>query len=95
MKTVPCQNPKNLYKAGTLRSLNLKILSMQDIKLAQKTSAAKFQLSKSYGLGCRRGTNFCQRWRPRRHVTDGNFLLLFSRFMIFIGKKSDALVGRV
>jgi hypothetical protein len=41
----------------------------------------KFQLSRSYGLGCRRGTNFCQ--RRRRRVTDGKFLLLFSRFMTF------------
>jgi hypothetical protein len=30
----------------------------------------KFQLSRSYGLGCRRGTNFCQRRRRRRRVTD-------------------------
>jgi hypothetical protein len=42
MKTIPCQNLKNLYKEGTLRSLNFKILSMQDIKLAQKTPGAKF-----------------------------------------------------
>jgi hypothetical protein len=32
---------KNLYKGGTLRNLNFKILSMQDIKLAQKTPGAK------------------------------------------------------
>jgi hypothetical protein len=34
MKTVPCQNLENLYKGGTLRNLNFKILSMQDIELA-------------------------------------------------------------
>jgi hypothetical protein len=37
----------------------------------------KFQHSRSYCLGCRHGTNFC--WR----LTDGKFLLLFSRFMTF------------
>jgi hypothetical protein len=41
MKTVPCQNLENLYKGGTLRNLNFKILSLQDIKLAQKTLGAK------------------------------------------------------
>jgi hypothetical protein len=29
--------------------------------LVQMTRVQKFQLSKSYGLGCRRGTNFCPR----------------------------------
>jgi hypothetical protein len=32
---------KNLYKGVTLRNLNFKILSMQDIKLTQKTLGAK------------------------------------------------------
>jgi hypothetical protein len=41
MKTVSWQNLKNLYKGGTLRNLNFKILSMQEIKLAQKTPGAK------------------------------------------------------
>jgi hypothetical protein len=41
MKTVPRQSLKNLYKGGTLRNLNFKILSVQDFKLAQKTSGAK------------------------------------------------------
>jgi hypothetical protein len=34
MKTVLLQNLENLDKEGTLRNLNFKILSMQDIKLA-------------------------------------------------------------
>jgi hypothetical protein len=47
----------------------------------------KFQLCRSYGLGCRRGTNFCQRWR-RRRVTDGNFFICFFHVLwLFIGKK--------
>jgi hypothetical protein len=50
----------------------------------------KFQLSRSYGLGCRRGTNFCQRWRRRRHVTDGKkFIAFFHVLWLFIGKKHD------
>jgi hypothetical protein len=53
---------------------------MQDIK---RLLEPKFQLSSSYGLGCRRGTNFCQRRRWR--VTDGFFksvknMLLFEQF---------------
>jgi hypothetical protein len=34
---------------------------IQDIKSVQMTRVEKFQLSTSYGLGCRRGTNFCPR----------------------------------
>jgi hypothetical protein len=39
----------------------------------------KFQLSRSYGQGCRRGTNFCQRRRRRRRrrVTDGKIFIAF------------------
>jgi hypothetical protein len=53
----------------------------------------KFQLSRSYGLGCRRGTNFCQRRRRRRRrrrVTDGKiFIAFFHVLWLFIGKKHD------
>jgi hypothetical protein len=46
----------------------------------------KFQLSRSYGLGCRRGKNFCQR-RRRRRVTDGKkFIAFFHVLWLFIGK---------
>jgi hypothetical protein len=45
MKTGPwglnSKTSKNLSKVATLRNLNFKILSMQDIKLAQMTSGAK------------------------------------------------------
>jgi hypothetical protein len=48
----------------------------------------KFQLSRSYGLGCRWGTNFCQ--RRRRRVTDGFFFIAFFHVLwLFIGKKHD------
>jgi hypothetical protein len=48
----------------------------------------KFQLSRSYGLGCRWGTNVCQ--RRRRRVTDGNFFIAFFHVLwLFIGKKHD------
>jgi hypothetical protein len=51
----------------------------------------KFQLSRSYGLGCRRGTNFCQ--RRRGGGGDGawqteNCLLLFFTFYDFLSVKS-------
>jgi hypothetical protein len=47
----------------------------------------KFQLSRSYGLGCRRGTNFSQR-RRRRRVTDGkNFIAFFHVLWLFFRKK--------
>jgi hypothetical protein len=46
----------------------------------------KFQFSRFYGLGCRWGTNFCQRRRRRRRVTDGKFFIAFFTFY-FIGKK--------
>jgi hypothetical protein len=50
----------------------------------------KFQLSRSYGLGCRRGTNFCQRRRRRRCVTDGKKIIAFFHVLwLFIGKKHD------
>jgi hypothetical protein len=45
----------------------------------KKLREPKLHLSRSYGLGCRRGTNFCQR-RRRRRVTDEFF---FSRIMTF------------
>jgi hypothetical protein len=50
----------------------------------RRTSSWPIRLreTKFSSLGCRRGTNFCQR-RRRRRVTDGNFLLQFSRFMSF------------
>jgi hypothetical protein len=41
MKTVPWQNLEKPLQGGTLRNQNFKILSMQDIKLAQKTPGAK------------------------------------------------------
>jgi hypothetical protein len=41
MKTVPWQNLKNPYQEDPLRNLNFKILSMQDIKLAQNNPGAK------------------------------------------------------
>jgi hypothetical protein len=50
----------------TLKNLNIKILSMQDIKLAL--------LFRSYGLSCRRGTYLVL--HRHRRVTDGNFVLL-------------------
>jgi hypothetical protein len=53
----------------------------------------KFQLSRSYGLGCRRGKNFCQRVRRRRRrrrVTDRIFIIAFFNVLwLFIGKKHD------
>jgi hypothetical protein len=33
----------------------------------------KFLISRSYGLDCRCGTNFCQQQRRRRRLTDGFF----------------------
>jgi hypothetical protein len=49
-----------------------------------------FQHSRSYGLGCRRGTNFCQRRRRRRRVTDGKLCIAFFHVLwLFIGKKHD------
>jgi hypothetical protein len=48
----------------------------------------KFQLSRSYGLGCRWGTNFCQR-RRRRHVIDGKKLLFFTFYDFLSVKKHD------
>jgi hypothetical protein len=49
------------------------------------------QSSRSYGLGCRRGTNFCPRWRQRRRrVTDGKkFIAFFHVLWLFIGEKHD------
>jgi hypothetical protein len=48
----------------------------------------KSQLSRSYGLGCRWGTNFCQ--RRRRRVTDGKKIISFFHILwLFIGKKHD------
>jgi hypothetical protein len=48
----------------------------------------KFQLSRSYVLGCRWGTHFCQR-RRRRRVTDGKNYCFFHVLWLFIGKKHD------
>jgi hypothetical protein len=68
---------KNLYKGGTLRNMNFKILSMQ----CRTSSWLK-------RLGCRWGTNFCQ--RRRRRVTDGKtFIAFFHVLWLFIGKKHD------
>jgi hypothetical protein len=52
----------------------------------------KFQLSRSYGLGCRRGTNFCQR-RRRRRVTDGNIFIAFFHVLWFEQKQFFKIVG--
>jgi hypothetical protein len=41
METVPWQNLKKYLQGGTLRNLTFEILSMQDIKLTQKTPGAK------------------------------------------------------
>jgi hypothetical protein len=56
-------------------NLNFKILSMQDTKLAQMRPGAKIQLSRSYGLGCRRVKIYCP--RRRRRVTDGKIFIAF------------------
>jgi hypothetical protein len=41
MKTVPWDFDENLSKVITLRILSINILSIEDIKLAQKTPGAK------------------------------------------------------
>jgi hypothetical protein len=64
-----------------LGSSTLKFWVCRTSSWPRKLREPKFQPSRSYVLGCRWGTNFCQRWR--RHVTDGNFRMLFSRFMAF------------
>jgi hypothetical protein len=61
-----CKNSKNLSKVVTLKNLNFKILSMQDIKLAQMRPGASSALYRSYGLRSRQST-----WR----VTHGKKLL--------------------
>jgi hypothetical protein len=68
------KTPKNLSLVATLRNLNYKILSMQDIKLAQMRPGAKISALKV--LWFRRGTNFCPR-RRRLRMTDENFFIAF------------------
>jgi hypothetical protein len=89
MKTVPWQNLENLYKGSTLRNLNYKIL--KDTSWRKRLREPKFKLSRSYSLGCRWGTNFCQR---RRWQKD-KYKLLFSRFMNFyrISEKKNKIFG--
>jgi hypothetical protein len=41
-----------------------------------------------YGLGCRCGTNFCQRRRRRRRVTDRKFFIAFFTFYDFLSVKN-------
>jgi hypothetical protein len=67
---------------------------MQDIKSWHKRfREPKFQLSRSYGLGCRRGTNFA--FNGNGNVTDGKKFIAQIMFLEHIFKKSDAQVGRV
>jgi hypothetical protein len=74
-----------LSKRDTLRNLNFKILSMQDMTSSwpKRLRETKFQLSRSYDLGCSRGTNVCQQRRWRRCLTTGKNILVFSQFMTF------------
>jgi hypothetical protein len=48
----------------------------------------KFQLSSSYGLGCRRGTNFYQRRRRRQRVTDGIIFIAFFHVLWLLSVKN-------
>jgi hypothetical protein len=89
MKTVPWQNFKKPLQGGTLRNLNFKILNSMTSNWPKWGREPKFQLSRSYGPGCRRGTNFCQRRRRRRQrVTDGKIFIAFFTFYDFLSVKN-------
>jgi hypothetical protein len=53
----------------------------------------KFQLSRSYGLGCRRVKIFCS--RRRRRVTDGKKFIAFFTFYDFLSVKNMFLAKTI
>jgi hypothetical protein len=90
MKTVPWQNFKKPLQGVPLGTWTSKFWVCRTSNWPNWSRGPKFQLSRSYGLGCRRGTNFCQRRRRRRRVTDGIFFIGFVHVLwLFIGKKHD------
>jgi hypothetical protein len=77
------KSPKTFTRGVPLGSWTTKFWVCRTSSWHKWGQEPKFQLSRSYGLGCRRGTNFCQRRRRRQHVTDGKKFIAFSRFMTF------------
>jgi hypothetical protein len=80
------KSQKTFIRGVPLGTLTSKIWVCRTSSWPKRLREPKIQLSRSYGLGWRWGTNFCQ--RRRRRVTDGNFFIAFFTFYDFLSVKN-------
>jgi hypothetical protein len=93
IKPFPCHENRSLTKSQKtftrgvpLGTWTSKFWVCRTSSWPKRLREPTFQLSRSYGLGCRWGTTFCQ--RRRRRVTDGHFFIAFFRFYNFSSVKT-------